>query len=77
MKNSQTTRLLERLNQGQSITCLQSFNEIGCTQLATRIKELKEEGVPIVSKWIKVKNRFGEDCHVKEYSIATDLKVAA
>lgn len=77
MKNSQAIRLLEHLKAGGTVTSLKAYNEHGITQLATRIKELEEMGHVINRTWVKVFNRFGEECRVKEYSLAVELKAAA
>jgi hypothetical protein len=77
MKNSQSNRLLEHFKRGGTVTSLEAYQQHGITQLATRISELKDEGHIITGTWIKVTNRFGEECRVKEYSLAQDLKAAA
>lgn len=77
MKNSQAIRLLEHLKAGGTVTSLQAYNDHGITQLATRITDIEEMGYVINRTWIKVYNRFGEECRVKEYSLAADLKAAA
>ena len=77
MKNSQANRLLSHFKSGGTVTSLRAFNEHGITQLATRIKDIEEMGFVISRTWVKVYNRFGEECRVKEYSLATELKVAA
>ena len=77
MSKKQTLRLQEHFEAGNTITSLGAYTLLGITQLSARLKELEETGFLLNREWIKVQNRFGEDCHVKEYSIATDLKVAA
>lgn len=77
MKNSQVNRLLEHFKSGGTVTSLKAYNELGITQLATRIKDLEEMGHVINRTWVKVFNRFGEECRVKEYSLAVELKAAA
>ena len=64
---TQSQRVLDYLQQGKKLTCLNAFNELGITQVAARIFELKREGKAILSSRIKVKNRYGEDCIVSEY----------
>lgn len=77
MKNSQANRLLELFKSGGTITSLHAYRDLGITQLATRITELEQQGHIINRTWIKVTNRFNEECRVKEYSLAADLKAAA
>lgn len=42
----------------------------GVTQLATRIKELKEQGYEFETKWESDKNRYGEPVSFKRYYLA-------
>ena len=77
MKNSQADRLLNHFKAGGTVTSLEAYQQHGITQLAARITELEIEGCIINRAWIKVTNRFGEECRVKEYSLATELKAAA
>ena len=64
---SQKERILQHLESGNTITSLEAYQELGVTQLATRIYELKAEGNPILSHRIKVTNRFDEQCTVSSY----------
>jgi hypothetical protein len=67
---SQKERILQHFKSGNTITSLEAYNELGVTQLATRIYELKAEGHPILSDRIKVTNRFDEQCMVSKYYLA-------
>lgn len=64
---TQQERVLSYLQDGNKLTCLNAFNELGITQVASRIFELKEQGYPIAKKMITVKNRYDEKCSVAEY----------
>ena len=64
---TQTARVLQYLQDGKKLTCLNAFNELGITQVAARIFELKELGHPIKEKMITVTNRYDEKCSVAEY----------
>ena len=64
---TQQERVLDYLQSGNKLTCLNAFNELGITQVASRIFELKEQGHPIDKRWIKVTNRYDEKCSVAEY----------
>lgn len=44
----------------------------GVTQLATRIKELKEQGYEFKTEWECGKNRYGESVSFKRYYL-TDM----
>jgi hypothetical protein len=72
MKNSRPTqaqRVLDYIEQFGSITQHQASLDLGVARLASRISELKKRGHNIKGEWVKVKNRFGEDVSVKQYSM--------
>ena len=73
MKNSNPTqaqRVLDYIDQFGSITQLEALRDLGVMRLASRISELKKDGYPITSDMETVKNRFGESCKIKRYSLA-------
>lgn len=73
MTNSRPTqaqRVLGYMENCGSITQLEAWKEIGVMRLASRISELRKNGCKITSKMEKVKNRYGETCSVKRYSLA-------
>ena len=41
---TQSERVLKYLQDGKKLTCLNAFEELGITQVAARIFELKEKG---------------------------------
>lgn len=66
---SQKERLLDYLGEHKTITSMQALNELGIYRLASRISNLKKEGYPVTSRMVPVKNRWGEVCHVSEYTM--------
>lgn len=66
---TQRQRVLDYMHQFGSITQHQASLDLGVSRLASRISELKKMGIPVVSEFEPVKNRFGETCHVKRYSV--------
>lgn len=67
MKMNQRQRIIDYIRQFGSITSKDAYNDLGITQLATRIKELKELGYEFETKWESGKNRFGEPVSFKRY----------
>lgn len=67
MKITQRQRVIDYIKQFGSITSLDAYKDLGITQLATRIKELKEEGYVFKTKWETGKNRFGDRTDYKRY----------
>ena len=70
MKATQTERVLSYMEDFGSITQLQALNDLGVMRLASRISDLKKMGYPIASDVEAVKNRYGENCYIKRYSLA-------
>lgn len=64
---NQRQRIIDYIRQFGSITSKEAYNDLGITQLATRIKELKELGYEFETKWESSKNRFGESVSFKRY----------
>lgn len=69
-KPTQAERVLAYIEKFGSITQYEAFQDLGVMRLASRISELKKNGHPIKSEVVAVKNRFGEDCYIKRYSLA-------
>lgn len=66
---TQCERILDYMQKFGSISTLEAFTDLGCTRLASRINDLRREGVSIKSEFVKGKNRFGETIHYKRYSL--------
>lgn len=70
MKTTQTEKVLDYIEQFGSITQMDALRDLGVMRLASRISDLKKQGYPIKSDTETVKNRFGENCYIKRYSLA-------
>lgn len=68
-KPTQNERILDYINKFGSITQLDALKDLGVMRLASRISDLRKQGYPITSKIEPVKNRFGETCYIKRYSM--------
>lgn len=68
---SQCDRLLEAMKRGESVTQIDAWARFGCSRLAARVRDLRDEGVEIRAEWQEVQNRFGESCRVKRYSLVS------
>ena len=67
---TQKERIINYIKEFGSITSLDAYRDLGITQLATRIKELKEEGYEFKTEWKTDKNRYGEPISYKKYYLA-------
>lgn len=75
MKTNQRQRIVEYIKQFGFITSYQAYIDLGITQLATRIKELKDEGYEFKTEWESKKNRFGEPVQFKKYYITNLIEI--
>lgn len=66
---TQNDRVLQYIREFGSITQLDALQDLGVMRLASRVSDLRRQGVKIVSKTEAVKNRYGETCHIKRYSL--------
>ena len=72
-KPTQNERIIDYIKEFGSITQFEALRDLGVMRLASRISDLKRLGYPIVSTIEPVKNRFGETCHIKRYSIQSEV----
>ena len=70
-KPTQAQRVLDYIDQFGSITQHEALKDLGIMRLASRVSELNKQGHNIKGCMITVKNRFGEDCRVKQYSMGS------
>lgn len=66
---TQTQRILDYMREHGNITQFEALNELGVMRLASRISNLKKQGYTVDSKFITVRNRYGEECRVKQYRL--------
>ena len=70
MKITQRDRVINYIREFGSISSWEAYKDLGITQLATRIKELKEQGYEFKTEWESNTNRFGEKTDYKRYYLA-------
>ena len=68
-KPTQNQRILDYIGEFGSITQLDALRDLGVMRLASRVSDLRKQGYNIISKTEAVKNRYGENCHIKRYSL--------
>lgn len=76
-KATQAERIMEYMEEFGSITQIDALRDLGCMRLASRISDLKKQGIPIKSESEVVKNRWGESCYIKRYSLGGEANVNA
>lgn len=73
MMTTQNEDVLEYLKEHGTITQLEALYELGIMRLASRISDLRKNGVPITKKMIAVKARKGRVAHVAQYSLDKEM----
>ena len=66
---TQNEKILRHLEEHGTITPLDALSEYGIMRLASRISDLKRDGVPITKTIVKAKNRFGEPVRYASYAL--------
>lgn len=64
---TQCDRIIEYIKTFGSISPLEAFRDLGITKLATRISEMRKDGMEFEQEYMKSKNRFGEDVYFMRY----------
>ena len=54
---SQNKQIADYLNKGKKLTTLDALNKFGCFRLASRINDLRNKGMNIKTKIIKLENK--------------------
>ena len=62
---SQNKQIADYLNKGKKLTTLDALNKFGCFRLASRINDLRNDGMKISTKIIKLDNKK----QIAQYSI--------
>lgn len=68
-KPTQRDRIIRYIRDFGSITSWQAYADLGVSQLATRIFELKELGYEFTKERVNTTNRYGEKTHYDKYKL--------
>ncbi len=66
---SQQQRILDYLKSGRTLTRLNSWSELGILEAPARISELRQAGHDIRTEMVAVKNRYGEQVRIANWSM--------
>jgi hypothetical protein len=67
---TQREAILQYINEFGSITPMEAFHDLGITKLATRISEMRKDGMKFKIETVSVKNRYGKSVSYAKYSNA-------
>lgn len=68
MKPTQNEMIRKYLSEGNGLTALEALRLFGCSRLAARINEIREQGFPVDSELVEVETRHGETARVARYT---------
>lgn len=71
-KPKQADRILSYMRSYGSITALQAMRDLGVYRLASRIHELRDNGIGITSDNVLVQNRYGDQSKIARYTLNVD-----
>lgn len=74
---TQRDRVLQYIKDFGCITSWEAYTELGITQLATRVYELKKLGYKFENTRVHTTNRYGNYTHYDEYRLVVDSEVAS
>lgn len=66
---TQCEKVMKYIHDFGSITTMQAFTDLGITRLASRINDLKNQGVQFTRTMETGKNRYGESVSYMRYSL--------
>lgn len=64
---TQHEKILQYINDFGSISPMEAFTDLGITKLATRISEMRRDGIEFNQRMETSKNRYGEKVHYMRY----------
>lgn len=66
---TQREQIIQYIEDFGSITPMQAFADLGITKLATRISEMRKDGMTFNIETVRGKNRYGKPTHYARYSL--------
>ena len=66
---TQAQRIIDYIKRFGSITPMEAFFDLSITKLATRVSEMKKDGIKFDQEYCQTKNRFGEPVYYMKYRL--------
>lgn len=70
---SQCERIIQYMKDFGSISPMEAYKDLGITKLATRISEMRADGMEFDQRMEKRKNRYGEKVHFMRYWLKGEM----
>ena len=68
-KLTQHEMILDYLDDNGTITPMEAFYQLGITKLATRISEMRKNGIEFDIRTVESKNRYGNAVRCAQYAL--------
>lgn len=75
-KPTQNDRIMRYMRDFGSITSADAMRDLGVMRLASRVSDLKRQGVRISDTWETAKNRYGDTVSYKRYRLEEGCEVS-
>ena len=72
---TQAEKVVKYMQEYGGITQIDALREFGCMRLASRIRDLRRDGMKIKSEMVKAKNRYGEPISFARYTLEDETNV--
>lgn len=70
---SQCERIIQYMKDFGSISSMEAFKDLGITKLATRISEMRADGMEFDQRMEKIRNRYGERVYYMRYWLKGEM----
>ena len=71
---TQGERIVKYMKDYGTITPMEAFADLGITKLATRVSELRRDGVKISKTPVERTNRYGDHVRYMQYSLEEEKR---
>lgn len=69
---TQCERIILYIKEYGSITQLEALREFGCMRLASRVSDMRKQGIDIIAEKETALNRYGEKVNYARYRLGAD-----
>lgn len=72
---TQKEMVIQYIKDFGSITPMEAFSDLGITKLATRVSEMKKDGIEFKIEMVNGRNRYGKPTRYARYSLPKESEM--
>lgn len=72
---TQCEKIMSYMQEYGGITQIDALREFGCFRLASRVNDLRRNGIKIKTEMVRAKNRYGEPISFARYTLEDETNV--